>query len=93
MNMRNLAVWGLIAVLLLGLLAVMQNNPSQANSERVDISDIYELAENKQLAEVIITPTRVTAVTTGNERIYAPTSRSEERRVGKECRYRWAPYH
>ena len=23
----------------------------------------------------------------------APASRSEERRVGKECRSRWSPYH
>ena len=31
----------------------------------------------------------------GGERIYAPfhLSRSEERRVGKECRSRWSPYH
>src|SRR2546425_3421240 len=25
--------------------------------------------------------------------IYATASRSEERRVGKECRSRWSPYH
>src|SRR5689334_24229614 len=25
--------------------------------------------------------------------ISLPTSRSEERRVGKECRSRWSPYH
>ena len=25
--------------------------------------------------------------------IVAPTFRSEERRVGKECRSRWSPYH
>ncbi|MEL6725882.1 MAG: ATP-dependent zinc metalloprotease FtsH [Pseudomonadota bacterium] len=74
MNMRNLAVWGLIAVLLLGLLAVMQSNPSQAGAQKVDISEVYELAENKQLQEVIITPTKVTAVTTGNERIFAQKS-------------------
>lgn len=74
MNMRNLAVWGLIAVLLLGLLAVMQSNPSQAGAQKVDISEVYELAENKQLAEVVITPTKVTAVTTGNERIFAQKS-------------------
>lgn len=74
MNMRNLAVWGLIAVLLLGLLAVMQNNPSEAGAQKVDISEIYELAENKQLTEVVITPTKVTAVTTGNERIFAQKS-------------------
>src|SRR2546430_14336018 len=24
---------------------------------------------------------------------HSPTSRSEERRVGKECRSRWSPYH
>src|SRR5205823_14137964 len=29
----------------------------------------------------------ITAMTTGNLRL----SRSEERRVGKECRFRWAP--
>ena len=26
-------------------------------------------------------------------RLNAPRSRSEERRVGKECRSRWSPYH
>ena len=25
--------------------------------------------------------------------IYAKAERSEERRVGKECRSRWSPYH
>ena len=25
--------------------------------------------------------------------IYNPSTRSEERRVGKECRSRWSPYH
>src|SRR5687768_11572173 len=28
-----------------------------------------------------------------NTYIYPPAPRSEERRVGKECRTRWAPYH
>ena len=27
------------------------------------------------------------------EYIQNPSSRSEERRVGKECRSRWSPYH
>src|SRR2546425_10341422 len=27
------------------------------------------------------------------EREWVPDSRSEERRVGKECRSRWSPYH
>ena len=27
------------------------------------------------------------------QRLLAPGFRSEERRVGKECRSRWSPYH
>ena len=27
------------------------------------------------------------------ESLYAAAERSEERRVGKECRSRWSPYH
>ena len=29
----------------------------------------------------------------GNIDVYSGTTRSEERRVGKECRSRWSPYH
>ena len=28
-----------------------------------------------------------------NRRDYSQAERSEERRVGKECRSRWSPYH
>src|SRR3989441_11711157 len=36
----------------------------------------------------------LTAVTTGSINLAAgPAARSEERRVGKECRSRWSPYH
>src|SRR5260221_10948150 len=30
---------------------------------------------------------------TQDQRILLPNTRSEERRVGKECRSRWSPYH
>src|SRR6266581_5024256 len=29
----------------------------------------------------------------GKDRLPSPVLRSEERRVGKECRSRWSPYH
>ena len=29
----------------------------------------------------------------GTRKSYYPQARSEERRVGKECRSRWSPYH
>ena len=28
-----------------------------------------------------------------NQNLFLVTGRSEERRVGKECRSRWSPYH
>ncbi len=74
MNMRNFAVWALIGVLLMGLLAVMNSNPAQAGADRVDISEFYEMAEQKQLSEVVITPNRVTGLTTSNQRIFAQKS-------------------
>src|SRR3712207_690887 len=33
------------------------------------------------------------AVVVGQGTVDAPAGRSEERRVGKECRSRWSPYH
>ncbi|MEQ3746738.1 MAG: ATP-dependent zinc metalloprotease FtsH [Henriciella sp.] len=74
MNMRNFAVWALIGVLLMGLLAVMNSNPAQAGADRVDISEFYEMAEQKQLLEVVITPNRVTGLTTSHQRIFAQKS-------------------
>ena len=31
--------------------------------------------------------------TNGHTLVYGGSKRSEERRVGKECRSRWSPYH
>src|SRR2546430_11058827 len=36
---------------------------------------------------------RSEAVRAGADRIAGAADRSEERRVGKECRSRWSPYH
>ena len=33
------------------------------------------------------------ANTAKHDTVDVPCSRSEERRVGKECRSRWSPYH
>jgi cell division protease FtsH len=71
MNSRNLAVWALIGVLLLGLLAVMQSNPSQAGAERLDISEVYNMAEEKQISQVVITPDKITGTTTSGVKFFA----------------------
>ena len=39
----------------------------------------------------VITPSAARAIFSAI--LWKPRSRSEERRVGKECRSRWSPYH
>ncbi len=74
MNTRNLAIWGLIAALLIGLLAVMQSNPAQSGAEEYNISQVYELAADKKIAEVRITPNRINGETTSGTRFFAQKS-------------------
>ena len=45
--------------------------------------------EREAAAEEVIHFSRVEV----SEESGAPPGRSEERRVGKECRSRWSPYH
>ena len=48
------------------------------------------------LDEIICPVARMRLLSEGmndNNRLLAYEARSEERRVGKECRSRWSPYH
>ena len=46
-------------------------------------------ANQYNLKDQVVAINRVTKVVKGGKNM----SRSEERRVGKECRSRWSPYH
>ena len=74
--------------------SIKQRDPNQAPFhqavEEVFMSLQPFLAKHPQytkngLLERIVEPERVI--------IFRVTTRSEERRVGKECRSRWSPYH
>ena len=54
-------------------------------SNMVMVNDKITGARN----DFLITPVRKSAIGLA----YYITTRSEERRVGKECRSRWSPYH
>jgi cell division protease FtsH len=71
MNTRNLAVWGVIALLLLGLIAIMQSNPARSGAQDMTISEVYEEARNGQIAEIVIKPTGVTGQLNNGARFYA----------------------
>ena len=49
------------------------------NKANEKLGDLYMNAKNREL--------------TAEEKIEEMNLRSEERRVGKECRSRWSPYH
>ena len=49
---------------------------------------LNELAINVTVSRVIAEPRRITDIPGTAKKL-----RSEERRVGKECRSRWSPYH
>ena len=56
------------------------------------------MAENKQNTTPERRPDCVTEIRMGNTVLvvsgfFKKDTRSEERRVGKECRSRWSPYH
>ena len=51
------------------------------------------LVENKKRAGVITLPSGLQYEVITEGKGAKPKARSEERRVGKECRSRWSPYH
>ena len=60
-------------------------------------NDLQTMVENRHLQDLICdikVPTEmVPEIKDGKERMVEHKLRSEERRVGKECRSRWSPYH
>src|SRR5256885_9131373 len=46
-----------------------------------------------KLVQKQVSPMRTTITQSNHRRLVAAALRSEERRVGKECRSRWSPYH
>jgi len=57
------------------------------------VSDKGWTRELNYLSETLVTDVRLVNEELGVELISNDAVRSEERRVGKECRSRWSPYH
>ena len=71
MNMRNLAVWGLIAALVVAMMIAMQGSSTVVGSEKVPISELRQMATQGQLEKVTVTNDRITAVTNSGDTFYA----------------------
>ncbi|MEM1106312.1 MAG: ATP-dependent zinc metalloprotease FtsH [Pseudomonadota bacterium] len=71
MNMRNLAIWGLIAALIIGMVVVMQGNTAERGADEIAYSQLTELAKSGALQEVTIKGTTATGTTTSGTRFVA----------------------
>ena len=54
--------------------------------------DIFSLTASRLINEILILILLIN-VSFKRKKVRFPGKRSEERRVGKECRSRWSPYH
>ena len=67
----------------------------QKNVQEQDINQLIKVRRDKlkELQENGKDPFQITKYDVTNHSTDIKDDRSEERRVGKECRSRWSPYH
>src|SRR5260370_34885917 len=76
------------AILMVGIVSVLQLVPASLQSSVGNRMDTMATAvAQRELDQMLSQPLTV------NSFVDQYTQRSEERRVGKECRSRWSPYH
>ncbi|MBA3069045.1 MAG: ATP-dependent zinc metalloprotease FtsH [Hyphomonas sp.] len=69
MNVRNLAVWGALALLVIGMAVMMGGNPEVARAKSVRLSDIYTLAEEGKLADATLGDTKLMVTTADGQKM------------------------
>src|ERR1043166_2039680 len=74
-----------------GLVTVTLTAKGEMKGVRIDPSLVKP--EEKEIVEDLIVAAHADARRKGEALLAEKMKRSEERRVGKECRSRWAPYH
>ncbi len=69
MNVRNLAVWGALALLVIGMAVMMGGNPEVAGAKSVRLSEIYSMAEQGKLSDATLGDTKLMVTTTTGEKL------------------------
>jgi cell division protease FtsH len=69
MNVRNLAVWGALALLVIGMAVMMGGNPEVARAKSVRLSEIYTMAEQGKLADATLGDTKLMVTTTDGQKL------------------------
>src|SRR2546426_12504189 len=66
-------------------------NPDRGWAAQAHIPALKSLSDDFEITA--LSTTRRESAEAARARFGVPRARSEERRVGKECRSRWSPYH
>jgi len=69
MNVRNLAVWGALALLVIGMAVMMGGNPEVARAKPVRLSDIYAMAQQGKLTEATLGDTKLMVTTSDGQKL------------------------
>ncbi|MFN3912987.1 ATP-dependent zinc metalloprotease FtsH [Hyphomonas sp.] len=69
MNVRNLAVWGALALLVIGMAVMMGGNPEVARAKPARLSEIYTMAEQGQLSDATLGDTKLMVTTTDGQKM------------------------
>ncbi|MFN7054889.1 ATP-dependent zinc metalloprotease FtsH [Hyphomonas sp.] len=80
MNVRNLAIWGALALLVIGMAVMMGGNPEVARAQPAKLSEIYSLAEQGRLADATLGNTTL-VVRTSDGRLLKSELRSLDMRT------------
>ncbi|MGA1342440.1 MAG: ATP-dependent zinc metalloprotease FtsH [Hyphomonas sp.] len=69
MNVRNLAVWGALALLVIGMAVMMGGNPEVARAKPVRLSEIYTMAEQGKLTDATLGDTKLMVTTSDGQKL------------------------
>ena len=69
MNVRNLAIWGAIALLVIGMAVAMGGSSEADSAKKAKLSEIYKLIDSGQVAEATLGDQQIVVTTTDNRKL------------------------
>ena len=66
MSVRNLAIWGAIALLVIGMAVAMGGSSEADHADKAKLSEIYKLIDSGQITEATLGDQQIVVKTTDN---------------------------